>query len=634
MANPGPFEKARNARPARQPEEKTKGRPTRPLRAQRPFGSNARLPRHAGFANHAHMSRTPVYKGGMDAVIAQYEGRRDPFEHRADEGLPPADLDLVPLTQSRITPPKDDPRHAPPFRSALHRKTFQIREELTGASDLCALNALLISHLRKRSAPPETAVLFQRLWAEQGAHLLAELDPRWLVSSITTFGDHGTTTVQRSVGLALTVLFGMMKLYETERLYSGTPSDKAFVLDGKIRGTLPMAMNSYSLVNGGLDVNLLGRLWQEAEDDVVIQPLAHHLLDMLIHDPNTLFRRLRVMSQRKTRREKDDPAAKPRRSNIAPVPATPLDPRTLRWGLVSTVKAPLDRIARFAAYHLDLGAHALHLYLDEPDEAAARYLTQDPRVTVTQCDATYWERTGKKRTEAHQLRQAHNATRSLRASAGDLDWLGHIDVDEFILTDRPMPETLAAVPPGTAITRLPPAEALAPAEGDPCHFKLTHKQAGVKKAQLQDIYPTFGLHLYGGFLSHTSGKVFARTGIADTRLGIHTLKHMGEDATNRFKPAGLYLAHLHAPSWEHFRNHLKFRQEKGSYRARADRPELGQAALLRFLSEEGEDALRSFFDEVCADTPRLREALSARGMLLTRDLDLDGAVRRVYGALP
>lgn len=580
------------------------------------------------------MSRPPVYKGGMDAVIAQYEARRDPFEHREGEGLPAADIDLLPLTQSRIAPPGDDPGHAPPFRSGFHRKVFQIREELTGASDLCALNALLISHLRKRSAPPEAAILFQRLWAEQGAHLLAELDPRWLVSSVTTFGDHGATPVQRSVGLALTVLFGMMKLYETERLYSGTASDKAFVLDGKIRGTLPMEMNSYSLVNGGLDVNLLGRLWQEAEGDTVIRPLAHHLLDSLIHDPNTLFRRLRVMSQRKTRREKGDPAAKIRKSNIAPVPQRPLAAETLRWGLVSTVKAPLDRIARFAAYHLDLGAHAVHLYLDEPDIEAARFLTQDPRVSVQQCDATFWERTGKTRFEAHQLRQAHNATRTLRACAGTLDWLGHIDVDEFILTDRPIPQMLVSVPPGTAVMRLPPAEALAPANGDPRHFKLTHKQAGVKKSELQDIYPTFGLHLYGGFLSHTSGKVFARTGIPDTRLGIHALKHMGEDATNRFKPAGLHLAHLHAPSWEHFRNHLNFRQEKGSYRARAERPELGQAELLRFLSKEGDDALRAFFDEVCADSPPLRKALSSRNMLLTRDLDLDAAVLRVYGTPP
>lgn len=580
------------------------------------------------------MSSPPVYKGGIEAVIAQYEARRAPMEPEDGFALPAPDIDLGPLTHARVTPPGEDPRHAPPFRSALQRKWFQIREELTGASELAALNALLIAHLRKRSAPEGAAALFQRLWAEQGAHLLEELDPRWLVSSVTTFGDHGATPVQRSVGLALTVLFGMMKLYETERLYSGTAPDKPFALDRKAPGALPMQMNSYSLVNGGLDVNLLARLWQEAEGDAVIRPLAHDLLDRLIHDPQTLFRRLRVMSRRKQRREKGTAAAKPRRSNTAPVPLEPLDPARLRWGLVATVKAPLPRLARFAAWHLEMGAHALHLYLDEPDAEAAEFLRRDPRVTVEICDASYWEETGKCRPKAHQLRQAHNATRSLRACAGHLDWLAHIDVDEFILADRPLPEILAAVPPGTAVTRLPPAEALAPAQGAVRHFKLTHKQAGIKKAALQDIYPTFGLHLYGGFLSHSAGKVFARTGIPETRLGIHALKYQGEDVTNRIKPGGLFLAHFHAPSWQHFRDHLAFRQEQGSYRARSDRPELGQAELLRFLADEGEEALRAFFDEVCADTPRLREALAERGMLLTRALDIDGAVARVFGPLP
>lgn len=580
-------------------------------------------------------AKTPVYDGGIEAVIAQYEARRAPLEPGAEEpALPAPDIDLEPLTRARVTPPGADPRHAPPFRSALHRKGFQIRDELTGASELAALNALLIAHLRKRSAPAGAAALFQRLWAEQGAHLLEELDPRWLVSSVTTFGDHGATPVQRSVGLALTVLFGMIKLYETERLYSGRAPDKPFPLDGKARGPLPMEMTSYSLVNGGLDVNLLARLWQEAEGDAVIRPLAHHLLDRLMHDPQTLFRRLRVMSQRKQRREAGQAEAKPRRSNVAPVPLTRLQAHTLRWGLVATVKAPLEQVARFAAWHLELGAHALHIYLDSPDAETARLLSQDPRIVVEECDADYWKRCGKHRPEAHQLRQAHNATRSLRASAGALDWLGHIDVDEFILSARPLAETLAAVPPGTAVTRLPPAEALAPEAGPVRHFKLTHKQAGQKKAVLQDIYPTFGLHLYGGFLSHSAGKVFARTGIPETRLGIHALKYHGEDATNRIKPGGLHLAHFHAPSWQHFRDHLAFRQEKGSYRGGSDRRELGQAELLRFLAEDGEEALRAFFDEVCADTPRLRAALAERDMLLTRDLDLDGAVARVFGGLP
>ncbi len=577
------------------------------------------------------MSRVPTYKGGITALLSQYEARRDAFGYAEGEGLPPLDTDLAALAGQIVTDPADDPAFQPPFRSSFHRKCAQLRTELAGESELCFLNALLISHLRKRTVPPHAPALFQRLWAEQGAHLLNRLNPRWLVSAVTTFGDHGVTVPQRATGLALTALFGTMKLYESERLYAGLAPDTPHPLGNKAQAALPLDMDAYALVGGGLDVNLIARLWQEAEGDAVIAPLAHHLLDMLIHDDRTVMRRLMTMRARKER----EGARK--RSNIAPVPAQRLhlSANTLRWGLVSTVKAPLPAIARFAAWHLELGAAHLHLYLDAPDPSVAAFLNAHPRITAIPCNDAYWRATGKTRMDAHQLRQAHNATRSLRLLEDDLDWLGHLDVDEFLLTDAPIAGKLAALPPATAIARIPPAEALAREDGVPQAFKLTHKQAGIKKSQLQEVYPTFGLHLYGGFLSHTSGKVLARTGIPDTRLGIHTLKHKGEDATNRMKPPGLYLAHLHAPSWEHFRAHLAFRQTKGSYRPRSDRPELGQAELLRFLvEEEGEDGLRAFFDEVCADTPELRRRLDTRGMLLTRKLDLDAAVARVFGALP
>ncbi len=576
------------------------------------------------------MSRTPTYPGGMAALLTQYETRRDSFTYAPGEGLPALDCDLAALAKQTVPAPEDDPGEAPPFRSSYHRKRFALRRELTGLSELAYLNGILIAHLRKRDWPDHAPALFQRLWAEQGAHLIGQLDPRWLVSTVTTFGDHGTTGVQRSVGLALTTLFGAMKLYESERLYSGLTPDQPFALDGKTRAKLPLEMDSYAIASGGLDVNLIARLWQEAQGDAVIAPLAHHLLDLLIHDERTVMRRLMTMRKRKARKD-----AAP--GNIAPVPKaqTQLTADSLRWGLVSTIKAPLPAIARFAAYHLELGADALHIYLDEPDDATGAYLTRHPKIHVTLCDDAYWKASGRRRLPEHQRRQAYNATRCLRAVADDLHWLGHIDVDEFLIADLPITEKLALVAPSNAIARVPPAEALAPETGLPRHFKLSHKQANVKKSELQDIYPTFGMHLYGGFLSHTSGKVFARTGIPDTRLGIHTMKYKGEDTTNRVKPPGLYLAHFHAPSWQHFRDHLDFRQTKGSYRPRSERPELGQAELLKFLSEEeGDDGLCAFFNEVCADTPELRARLAARNMLLTHTFDLDGAVARVFGELP
>ena len=61
-------------------------------------------------------------------------------------------------------------------------------------------------------------------------------------------------------------------------------------------------MDPYSLDAGGLDVNLLGRLWRLAEGDAVIRPLAHSMLDRAMHDPRTVFRRLRRMRVRKARR--------------------------------------------------------------------------------------------------------------------------------------------------------------------------------------------------------------------------------------------------------------------------------------------------------------------------------------------
>ena len=86
-----------------------------------------------------------------------------------------------------------------------------------------------------------------------------------------------------------------------------------------------------------------------------------------------------------------------------------------RWGLVSTIRAPLPVIARFAAHHLELGAQALHIYLDAPEAETAAFLERHPRIHVTRCDDAWWQATGKPRPEAHQLRQAHIATRCLRA---------------------------------------------------------------------------------------------------------------------------------------------------------------------------------------------------------------------------
>lgn len=576
--------------------------------------------------------RKSTYDGGIDALLAQMESRRAPLTFARTEALPGLDTDLAPLKAARVPDASEDPLRAMPLRSSNQRKHLEIRAELAGNSELAALHGLLVAHLRKRDQPPHTAALFARLWAEEPGHLLSHLDARWLVSAITTFGDHGLTETQRSVGQAMNVLFGTIKLYETERRHSGTPADRPFPLKGKDSGPLPMGMDPFHIPAGGLDVNMIGRLWQDAARDDVLKPLAHHLLDLLIHDPRTVFRRLRIMRKRKERRdamkESGDSPKAPAKVTL-PAPAT--TPRSRpRWGVVSTIDAPQDDIARFAAHYLSLGADEVHIYLDSPTPEVIDFFKGRDRLCITPCDAAYWADLDKERPEAHQLRQAFNATRSYRDSG--LDWLAHVDVDEFLLCPIPVARALRFVPADCVQARMRPVEALADGTPNPRHFKLTHREAGQKRQVLEAIFRNFGSYLTGGFISHTSGKVFARTGLPDVRFGIHGLKHAGAGIENEAAMPRMKLAHLHARSYQAFRDRVSFRLARGSYRKPEDDDAMRLGDVLDFILEtEGEPGLRHFFDEVCLDCSELRDRLGQHGMLMTHALELDAQTARHFG---
>ena len=574
----------------------------------------------------------PTYPGGFDAILTQMEGRREPFSYEAQECLPPLDVDFGPLKTACV-----DGR-APSVegsRSTYARKLRDLSEEFDGLPELMLLHGLLIAHLRRRSAPDHTAALFLRLWSEESDWLLNRLDSRWLVSAITTFGDHGTSEVQRRVGQSLSLMFGMMKLYETERLYSGTPPDQPFAWSKRPQTALALQMDTYALGGGGLDVNLLGRLWQDAGSDPVLAPLARHLLELLIADDRTVFRRLRLMRRQREKAQKAE-GSRPKRGHAAPTRHVPVparvvktDPGTVRWGTVSLVKAPLHRIAAFAAHHLDLGADRLHIHLDEPHPEALAYLSRHPKIEVTTCDANWWAGQKKPRMKTHQLRQAWVATQTYHRC--DLDFLAHVDVDEFILSGSALGPLMAALPAGIAAIHLPPAELLA---GTTDCFKLTPRDAGQEKAVLEDIYPNFGGHLRAGFISHREGKLIARCGIPGIRFGLHAVLLNGYPASNRLALPGLRLGHAHAPDWDTFQRHLAFRMAQGSYR-KTDEEVLGLHDILDLLQEEeGEDGLRAFFAEVCEGTDRLIASLDAHGMLLRAPLDTESKIMRVFGAVP
>jgi len=294
-----------------------------------------------------------------------------------------------------------------------------------------------------------------------------------------------------------------------------------------------------------------------------------------------------------------------------------------KWGIVATIKAAQIDVLNFAAYHLDQGAHRLYIYLDEPAPDTYDALKAHAKIRVTACDEAYWQKQGGKRPTKHQVRQTRNATHAYHRKA-EVDWLAHIDVDEFLWPTKDIANILAGLPTNTLCARLHPIELLA----DGTHAFKSYIPSGPERAALvEHLYPTYGAYLKGGFLSHVAGKLFVRIGLANISFRIHNvfqgdLMNPGEALLSQIE-----LCHCHATSWNAWISAYRYRLSKGAYRADLTPAKAGGVTLHELLvtleAKGGDDALRGFFDEVAADSPNLRARLEAQGLLRACDLDLD-----------
>lgn len=304
-----------------------------------------------------------------------------------------------------------------------------------------------------------------------------------------------------------------------------------------------------------------------------------------------------------------------------------------RWGIVSTIKAPARDILNFAAYHLERGAHRLYIYLDAPEPAVLDRLKAHPQIKPVTCDAAWWaKRNG--RPEKHQSRQFLNARHAYNRRV-EVDWLTHIDVDEFLWPARPIDEQLAALPLECLCARVRPIEALAPAPDDTrpgTSFKAFHLDPAARQAAAERVFPSFGRYLSGGFLSHVAGKLFYRTGIEGLRAKIHNVEVDGQQNPGERALEDTELCHMHAQSWEDWQRSYAYRMTKGSYRAEL-KPQVNRASggltlhdlFTEIESRNGEAGLRAFYEEICLATPALCDRLAAEGLLRHHDLALDKA---------
>lgn len=312
-----------------------------------------------------------------------------------------------------------------------------------------------------------------------------------------------------------------------------------------------------------------------------------------------------------------------------------MEQATPTWGLCATIKAPLRDVLGFVAYHLDLGAHRLFIYLDDPQDPALPVLKAHPKVRVTACDDAWWRKAGR-RPKKHQLRQTHNATHAYGRRA-EVDWLIHIDVDEFLWPRdgaAGLGTHLAALPAHVKTARVRPVEALA---GDATLFKGFIPPGPARAPTVARLYPTYGPYLKGGFISHVAGKPFIRTGQGALVVKIHNV--FAGDVMNPGEAEldSLRLCHCHAKSWDDWIAAYRYRLNHGSYRAELapalarDKGGLSLHELFaRIEAENGESGLGAFHDEVCAATPRLIAALQNDALLDRCDLDLDHRIAKHF----
>ena len=192
-----------------------------------------------------------------------------------------------------------------------------------------------------------------------------------------------------------------------------------------------------------------------------------------------------------------------------------------RWVVVTTSVEPVDILVAFARHHLSLGASEVHIFLDRPVQEDADRLALIPGVTAWSCDPSYWGGVHKMRrpkaVERRQLTNAHHVS-----VLTDVEWLIHLDSDEFIHSAGSVGQSLAAIPDGIDVVRLYPMERVYLGQTMPTHvfdggFRLVSKHSPeATRHLLAAEIAAVGTY----FLGHLSGKTFTRMA-SGLLMGIH-----------------------------------------------------------------------------------------------------------------
>ncbi|MFD1882098.1 hypothetical protein [Paracoccus pacificus] len=166
--------------------------------------------------------------------LAIFTRRRLPKHPNAVDVLPDMEFSTFDAMHTMVEKPTD-PEPKSRFDFADQKTKLQYR--FAGQSLLLFYQGLSISYLRRRTPYTQKAAsIFFKIWDEQGDWVASQLNPRWLISALQTFADHGRNAAEVRAG-SIGFLYGsMIKVYETEIASTFKPASNDSPIPGPFLG--------------------------------------------------------------------------------------------------------------------------------------------------------------------------------------------------------------------------------------------------------------------------------------------------------------------------------------------------------------------------------------------------------------
>lgn len=233
-----------------------------------------------------------TYAGGSYRAVSMFNKGRRHILAPGRAGLPSRRRDISRSLSISLDSPTTPFRFSFSFkRDGGSRELDKLSQSFKGRREIELLHAYCIMHLRRAGHPPDAVSVFHKIWDNYPNEMVELLDARWLISAMTTLGDHGKNPAQRIAGSMFSIFFGMMKLYEWERIVSNPKIGYSRKMQSH---RMPLGIPPYSLKNGDLDYGIIARLHNAADEDQVTRIIGHHLLALLNFDAENIFRRIQI----------------------------------------------------------------------------------------------------------------------------------------------------------------------------------------------------------------------------------------------------------------------------------------------------------------------------------------------------